>query len=79
MYDIPSLFNVNQGGDGLPDFASTTITMYIRKLTLTSKDFGKAGAASVVLFLVTLAISLFFFFILGDKEDKKQKKSKKGV
>lgn len=79
MYDIPSLFNVNQGGDGLPDFASTTITMYIRKLTLTSKDFGKAGAASVVLFLVTLMISLLFFFVLGDKEDRKEKKSRKGV
>lgn len=79
MYDIPSLFNVNQGGDGLPDFASTTITMYIRKLTLASKDYGKAGAASVVLFLVTLIISLLFFFILGDKEDRKQRKTKKGV
>lgn len=79
MYDIPALFNVNQGGDGLPDFASTSITMYIRKLTLTSKDFGKAGAASVVLFLVTLMISLLFFFILGDKEDSKKKKGKKGV
>jgi multiple sugar transport system permease protein len=78
MYDIPSLFNVNQGGDGLPDFASTTITMYIRKLTLTSKDYGKAGAASVVLFLVTLIISLIFFFILGDR-DTKQRKRKKGV
>lgn len=79
MYDIASLFNVNQGGDGLPDFASTTITMYIRKLTLTSKDYGKAGAASVVLFLVTLIISLLFFFFLSDKEESGRKKLKKGV
>ena len=79
MYDIPALFNVSQGGDGLPDFASTTIAMYIRKLTLASKDYGKAGAASVVLFLVTLLISLFFFFILGDKEERVTKKNRKGV
>lgn len=79
MYDIPSLFNVNQGGDGLPDFASTTITMYIRKLTLTSKDYGKAGAASVVLFLVTLCISLLFFFFLSDREDVVRKKKRRRV
>ncbi len=76
LYDIPSLFNINQGGDGLPDFASTTITMYIRKLTLTSKDYGKAGAASVVLFLVTMVISLIFFNFMGDKETKQNNKRK---
>lgn len=76
MYDIPSLFNVNQAGDGLPDFASTTITMYIRKLTLTSKDYGKAGATSMVLFAVTLIISMIFFFFLSDK-DKDGKQAKK--
>lgn len=68
MYDIPSLYNVNQAGDGLPDFASNTITMYIRKLTIASKDYGKAGAASMMLFFVTLIISLFFFFFLSDRE-----------
>lgn len=76
MFDIPSLFNVNQAGDGLPDFASTTITMYIKKLTLTSKDYGKAGAASMVLFIVTLIISLLFFFFLSDR-DKDEKMPKK--
>lgn len=76
MYDIPSLFNVNQAGDGLPDFASNSITMYIRKLTLTSKDYGKAGASSVILFFATLIISLLFFFFLADK-DKDEKAAKK--
>lgn len=78
MYDIPSLFNVNQAGDGLPDFASNSITMYIRKLTIASKDFGKAGAASIVLFIVTLIISLLFFFFLSDREtDTKAVKRKR--
>lgn len=79
LYDIPSLFNVNQAGDGLPDFASNTITMYIRKLTLTSKDFGKAGASSMVLFFVTLVISLIFFFFMSDRDSDKSKIKKKGV
>ncbi len=79
MYDIPSLFNVNQAGDGLPDFASNTITMYIRKLTLASKDFGKAGASSIVLFFVTLIISLLFFFFLSDRETDRAHARKKGA
>lgn len=79
MYDIPSLFNVNQAGDGLPDFASNTITMYIRKLTLASKDFGKAGASSMILFFVTLVISLLFFFFLSDRDTDKVKAKKKGA
>ena len=78
MYDIPALFNINQGGDGLPDFASTTITMYIRKLTLTSSDYGKAATASMMLFFVTLIISLFFFYFLGDKEPHYKANKKKG-
>ena len=73
MYDIPALFNVNQGGDGMPDYASTTITMYIRKLTLTASDFGKASATSMILFIVTLIISLLFFHFLGDKEQKQKR------
>jgi multiple sugar transport system permease protein len=81
MYDIPSLYNVTQSGDGLPDFASTTITMYIKKLTVASKDYGKAGAASMVLFVVTLIISLFFFFFLSDREkdERGERKKKRGV
>ncbi|MBE5960433.1 MAG: sugar ABC transporter permease [Lachnospiraceae bacterium] len=75
MYDIPAVFNVDNSGDGLPDYASQTITMYIRKLAMMSRDIGKAATISVVLFVFTLIISLFFFFFLGDRE-KKQKKVK---
>ncbi|HHU74541.1 MAG TPA: sugar ABC transporter permease [Clostridiales bacterium] len=82
MFDIPSLFNVNQAGDGLPDYASNTITMYIRKLTLASKDYGRAGASSVILFLVTLCISLVFFFFLSDRKELHERvaiKKKRGM
>lgn len=74
MYDIPALFNINNAGNGLPDFASHTITMYIKQMALNSgRDIGKAAAASIVLFVVTLIISLIFFVTMGDKEPKPKK------
>lgn len=77
MYDIPALFNINNAGDGLPDYASETITVYIKQLALgSSRDIGKASAASLILFAVTLIISLIFFITMGDREPK-QKKIKK--
>ncbi len=76
MYDIPALFNITSNGDALPDYATLTITMYIRKLSTASKDYGKAAAVSMVLFIVTLLVSLLFFATMRD-DDKKGKK--KGV
>lgn len=79
MFDIPSLFNVNQDGTGLPDGASNTVTMYIKQLsTGATPNMGKAAAVSVILFIITLVISLLFFFFMGDRE-RKPKQAKKGV
>ena len=72
MYDIPALFNVSGTGDALPAYASQTITMYIRKLGFTTKDMGKAAAASMILFFVTLLISLVFYVLTRDKETKQK-------
>lgn len=81
MYDIPSLFNINGNtGDALPDYASQTITMYIRKLGLGTRNLGKAATTSVILFIVTLLISLIFFYLFRDKDDtKKDKNRKRGI
>ncbi|SFR63482.1 carbohydrate ABC transporter permease [Anaeromicropila populeti] len=74
MYDIPKL--LTQSGYGDPDFASRTITMYIKDLALTgARQVGKASAASMVLFAVTLVISLVLFYIMRDKEAIKEKKA----
>ncbi len=70
MYDIPSLFNVSGTGEAMPNYASQTITMYIRKLGFVTKDMGKSAAASMVLFAVTLLISTLFFTLTKDKEAK---------
>ena len=60
LYDIPALYNAN-GYVGLPDDSSTTVTMYIMRLY--STDTGRAAAVSILLFLITLVISLFIFRI----------------
>ena len=72
MYDIPSLFNVDASFNGMPNFASETITMWIKFLGFTSKDYGKAAAASMVLFVVTMIISLLFFALTKEREPKQR-------
>lgn len=76
MYDIPALFNRSKTGYiGLPDDKSTTMTMYIMRLY--SSNVGKAAAVSVILFVITLAISLVFFFTMGDKDARKIKREQR--
>ena len=78
MYDIPALFNVDTTGAliGLPGDTSTTIAMYIMRLYKT--DTGRAGAVCVLLFIITLMISLFFFYSLRDKDGSRSRNKKKG-
>lgn len=70
MYDIPALFNVSGTGEAMPNYASQTITMYIRKLGFITKDMGKSAAASMLLFAVTLLISILFFTLTKERESK---------
>lgn len=74
MYDIPKLLTASGYGD--PDFTTRTITMYIRDLAFTgSKQLGKASAVSMVLFLVTLVMSLVLFYIMRDKDEVAEQKA----
>ena len=76
MYDIPALFNVPDTGlVGLPDDKTTTMAMYIMRLY--NSDVGKAAAVSVILFAVTLIVSLILFATMGDKEERRMKKAAK--
>ncbi len=65
LYDIPALFNVS-GSIGLPDDTSTTVTMYIMRLHNT--DIGRASAVSILLFLVTMLVSLVLLFSMRQKD-----------
>lgn len=74
MYDIPALFNVPETGlVGLPDDKTTTMAMYIMRLY--NSDVGKTAAVSVILFAVTLIVSLILFATMGDKEERRMKKA----
>jgi ABC-type sugar transport system permease subunit len=77
LYDIPALYNTGTGGGlmGLPNDTSTTITMYIMRLH--STDTGRAAAVSVLLFLITLAISLVFFWLFRDEGSKHRARRRK--
>ncbi len=74
LYDIPALFNAGQGTAymGGPSDTSTTVTMYIMRLH--SSDTGKASAVSVLLFLITLVISLIFFRVFRDNDAHEEAK-----
>lgn len=74
MYDIPKLLTASGNGD--PDYTTRTITMYIQSMSLTgSKQIGVAAASSMVLFFVTMVISLVMFYIMRDKDAIKEKKA----
>ena len=76
MYDIPALFNVPETGlVGLPDDKTTTMAMYIMRLY--NSDVGKAAAVSVVLFIITLVVSLILFATMSDSEDRRMKREQK--
>ncbi len=78
MFDIPKLLTTSGYGD--PDYATRTITMYMRELAFTgARQMGKASATSVVLFVVTLFFSLILFYIMRDKDAILEKKQHKAV
>ena len=77
MYDIPALFNVNNGV-GQPGRLSHTVTMMIREVAFSQNpDYGYAGAISVILFICTMIISMIFFIATKDRPDKQKHAVKK--
>lgn len=53
MFDVPQILT---NGDGTPDRTSMTIIMYLNK-HLANKNYGMAGAVSVLTFIVTATLS----------------------
>lgn len=58
MFDVPQILT---NGKGTPDRASMTMVMYLNNYLGTSKNYGMAGAISVILFLVSSALSLVVY------------------
>lgn len=66
MYDLPQILTNGAGG---PDRTTMTLIMYLNK-HLFNKNYGMAGALSVLIFIVTGALSILVFNSLTkQKED----------
>ena len=81
MFDVPQILTNGKGG---PDRTSTTMIMYLNN-HLFSKNYGMAGAVSVVLFLVCAVLCVVVYFSLTKEDDgltkaqrKELKAAKKG-
>jgi multiple sugar transport system permease protein len=58
MFDVPQVLT---NGKGIPNNTSTTLIMYLNQFLGISKNYGMAGAVSVLLFIVTAILSIFVF------------------
>ena len=58
MFDVPQILT---NGKGTPERSSMTMVMYLNNYLTTSKNYGMAGAISVVLFIVSAALSLVVY------------------
>ena len=70
MFDVPQILT---NGEGNPNRTSTTIIMFLNN-HLFSKNYGMAGAVSVLLFLICAVLCIVVYFSLnsGSKEGKEK-------
>lgn len=66
MFDLPQILTNGQGG---PDRNTMTLIMYLNK-HLFNKNYGMAGALSVILFVITGALSIWVFKSITGKDNK---------
>ena len=66
MFDVPQILT---NGQGNPDRTSMTLIMFLNS-HLKSKNYGMAGALSVVLFILTTVLSLIVFKVTGNDKRK---------
>ena len=75
MFDIPQMFLI-----GGPDNATMTTNVFIYKLAYSGGYlYNRAGAASMIMFVIIVAVSLVMFYFFRDKDEVKQKKIEKQV
>lgn len=74
MFDLPQVFT---NGTGNPARTSLTLIMFLNR-HLYSKNYGAAGAISVVLFIATAILSIIVYRALT-AESREMKKIQKGA
>ncbi len=76
MFDVPQIIG---GSGGSPNRSTMTLIMYLNNYLGTSKNYGMAGAISVIIFIITGVLSFFVYKTMVKSPDKPKKKAKKGV
>ena len=70
MFDIPRLYNL-----GRPDNATLTSSVFIYNQAFSgSYLYNRASAASMIVFLIIVVLSVALFFIMRDKDEAKARK-----
>ncbi len=64
MFDVPQVLT---NGIGTPDRTSMTLIMYLNSFLGISKNYGMAGAVSVLLFIITAVLSTLVFKTINKK------------
>ena len=66
MFDVPQVLT---NGGGTPNRTSMTLIMYLNSYLKTSKNYGMAGAISVIIFIITGLLSLVVYRSLTKQDD----------
>lgn len=74
MFDVPQILT---NGKGSPNRSTTSIIMLLNN-HLYSKNYGMAGALSVVLFIICAILCVGVYFTLNKDDGDGYKKKKKG-
>ena len=64
MFDVPQVLT---NGIGTPNNTSMALIMYLNQFLGISKNYGMAGAVSVLLFILTAILSTFVFKTINKK------------
>lgn len=66
MFDVPQVLT---NGGGTPNRTSMTLIMYLNNYLKTSKNYGMAGAISVIIFIITGILSLVVYRSLTKRDE----------
>jgi multiple sugar transport system permease protein len=68
LFDVPQILT---NGEGIPDRSAMTMVMFLNR-HLYSKNYGMAGAVSVILFILTGILSFIVYRTLTQRSRKER-------
>lgn len=76
MFDVPQVIGTSLGS---PNRSTMTMIMYLNNYLGTAKNYGMAGALSVIIFIITGILSVIVYKTMATDNSGKPKKAKKGA